>query len=267
MAGFWEVYALKYGSNVAPVNPDMSQTAGNFYVASTGDYFIWVIRNDERLILVDTGFDTEEARVRKRQLTRTPAEAVRDFGINPDDVDTVIITHLHYDHAGGIRQFPNAQFHLQETEMAYATGPCMCHDAIRMPFTGQHICDMVDRVFSGRVTYYDGEGEVAPGVNVHCVGGHSRGLQVVSVLTEKGPMCLASDASHFYENFISGRPFPIVVDMENMLKGFSTIQKLAVSREFVIPGHDPLVTQHFPLADQCDFAWRLDQGPKKPFDF
>lgn len=267
MSDKWEVYALKYGSSAKRVRTDSFIFDVDYSKQHVIDYFIWILKNGDRTILVDTGFDADEAAVRNRSLMRTPGEAVRDFGINPDDIDTVIITHLHYDHAGGLRQFPNAQFHLQAAEMAYATGPCMCHDTLKMPFTGQHVCDMVNHVFSGRVTYYDGVGEVAPGITVHCVGGHSRGLQVLQVMTENGPMCLASDATHFYENFITGKPFPIVVDLEIMLNGFKTIQELAVNRDFVIPGHDPLVCEHFPLAEQCDFAWRLDKGPNKPFNF
>ena len=69
--------------------------------------------------------------------------------------------------------------------MAYATGPCMCSGTLKMPFTANHVCDMVKNVYSGRVVFHDGDGQVADGVTVHCVGGHSRGLQVVRVKTDE----------------------------------------------------------------------------------
>ena len=78
--------------------------------------------------------------------------------------------------------------------MVYATGPCMCHSVLQYPFTVDHVCDMVRRVYDGKVIFHDGDATVAPGVTVHKVGGHSRGLQVVRVETEQGPVVLASDA-------------------------------------------------------------------------
>ena len=73
-------------------------------------------------------------------------------------------------------------------------------------------------------------------------------------------MCLDSNASHYYEKFLTRKPFPIVVDLEDMLKGFDTIQSLASSAEQVIPGHDPLVTELYPQFGQSGFIWRLDRG-------
>ena len=98
--------------------------------------------------------------------------------------------------------------------MAYATGPCMCHNHLRYPFTADHVCEMVRNVYSGRVIFHDGDGEVAPGITVHKIGGHSRGLQCVRVMTAGGPVVLASDSSHFYENFEKGKVFPITIDIE-----------------------------------------------------
>jgi len=172
---------------------------------------------------------------------------------------------LHYDHAGGLSRFPYAKFHLQAAEMAYATGPCMCSGTLQMPFTANHVCDMVKNVYSGRVVFHDGDGQVADGVTVHCVGGHSRGLQVVRVKTESGWLCLASDAAHYYENYLAGKPFPIVVDMENMVSGFKTIQALASAPGLVIPGHDPLVTKAYGMEGSSGFVWRLDKGPMDQF--
>ncbi|MEP5155528.1 N-acyl homoserine lactonase family protein [Planktotalea sp.] len=265
MSDKWQVYCVKYAerntrtradSFIMDVAPEMPHAM---------DYFVWVLDNGHRKVVVDTGYDASEGVQRDRPILRDPAKAIEVVGVDAESVDTVIITHLHYDHAGGLDRYPNATFHLQAAEMAYATGPCMCHAALQMPFSANHICDMVRHVYAGRVVFHDGTGQVADGVRVHCVGGHSRGLQVVEVETENGPLCLASDASHYYENFIARKPFPIVVDVEPMLAGYDTIQALAGSKERVIPGHDPLVTQHFPAFETSGFAWRLDKGPIKPF--
>ena len=197
---------------------------------------------------------------RGRPIRLDPGEALKPFGLNPEDVTEIIVTHLHFDHAGGLHLFPNAQLHLQTAEMAYATGPCMCHDALRFPFTVGHVVEAVKRLYSGKVTFHDGDSEIAEGITVHRIGGHTKGMQAVRIRTQAGWLVLASDAAHFYGNFLQGVPFPIVVDMQDMLDGFATIRALASAPKLVVPGHDPLVRQHFP-AGMADHITRLDVGP------
>src|SRR5215470_9965863 len=106
-------------------------------------------------------------------------EGLKAIGIAPDAVEDVIVTHLHYDHTGNYELFPRARYHLQDCEMAYATGRCMCHGHLRLPFEADDVVAMVRKVFAGRVTFHDGDDELAPGITLHRIGGHSRGLQSV----------------------------------------------------------------------------------------
>ena len=102
--------------------------------------------------------------------------------------------------------------------------------------------------------------ELAPGLSVHLVGGHTKGLQVVRVATEAGWLVVASDASHYYENMETGRPFPIVWNVEEMLSGHRHCYRLASDPALVVPGHDPRVLErHRPAGDGLDgVAVRLD---------
>ena len=102
---------------------------------------------------------------------------------------------------------------------------------------------MVRHVYGERVTFHSGDGEVAPGVTVHRVGGHSDGLQVVRVETERGPVVLASDAAHYYANLHKRSPFPIVYNVGDMAQGWETVERLAGHPDRFIPGHDPIVTR------------------------
>lgn len=266
MSDLWQVYALKYAE-------DLDRPRGKDFIFTDDhstnhpmDYFVWLLRRGDENILVDTGFDHVEAGKRGRPLRQEASDMLAPFGLTAQDITTIIVTHLHYDHAGGLHLFPNATLHMQAAEMAYATGPCMCHDVLRFVYTADHICEAVQRLYSGRLEFYDGEGEVSEGVTVHCIGGHSRGMQAVRVRTEAGWLCLASDATHFYENIWTGVPFPIVVDMEQTLNGYKTLEKLASKRELIIPGHDPMVTQLFPKVGDDDI-YRLDKGLIKDFPF
>lgn len=258
----YEVYALKYAERNSRTRADSFLFDDDHASQHDMDYFIWVIRNENRTIVVDTGYDEKEAAGRGRDILKDPVTCLAEFGIAADEVETVIVSHLHYDHAGKLPAFEKAQFHIQAAEMAYATGPCMCHDALRAPFTADHVCDMVRKVYSGKVTFHDGDGEIAPGVTVHRVGGHSSGLQIIQVMTKNGPLVLASDASHYYENFLKKKLFPIVVNAAEMLAGFDRLTAMAPSPEAIIPGHDPLVRRLFPeISGGLTPVHRLDVAP------
>jgi len=260
MTEIHEIVALKYAEFVNRKRFESFLMADDHDAPHPIDYFVWVIRNGKRTILVDTGFEEAEGRKRGRTIARTPAAALAEMGIAAASVEDVIITHLHYDHAGTLGAFPKARFHLQAAEMAYATGPCMCHSHLKHPFTAEHVCEMVRNVYAGRVTFHDGDGEIAPGISVHRIGGHSRGLQCVRVMTAGGPTVLASDASHFYENFEKGKVFPIGVDVADTLAGYGRLKALAASPRHVIPGHDPLVLKRYPPLSRPTegIAHRLD---------
>ncbi|MEP4198547.1 MAG: N-acyl homoserine lactonase family protein [Aliishimia sp.] len=265
MSEHWQVHAIKYAERNERTRSDSFLFDDHPAAAHGMDYFVWVLQNRDQTILVDTGYDQSEANRRNRPILRDPALAIAPLGVSAENINTVIITHLHYDHAGGLDRYPNATFHLQESEMAYATGPCMCHDTLQMPFTVDHVCEMVRHVYAGRVVFHSGSGQVAPGVRVHRLGGHSRGLQIVEVDTDLGPLILASDASHYWENYVSSKAFPIVVDLEDMLSGFKQLLTLGKGNiGHIIPGHDPLVQSHYGLSGPQDFIWRLDKGPIKP---
>ncbi|ABV95124.1 putative metallo-beta-lactamase family protein [Dinoroseobacter shibae DFL 12 = DSM 16493] len=262
MSGVWEVYAIKYAERNARVRGDSFLFDPRHDVPHAMDYFMWLLRRGPETILVDTGYDMDEGERRARPIRTDPAEALAPLGVSPDSIEQVIVTHLHYDHAGGLHLFPNATLHMQAAEMAYATGPCMCHDVIRMPYTADHICTAIKRLYAGKVVFHDGDAEIAEGVTVHKIGGHSRGLQAVRVRTEAGWLCLASDAAHYYENAFARKAFPLVVDLEDMMNGFARLEALASRRELIVPGHDPLVFSHYPDIG-CETILRLDHGPSR----
>lgn len=260
----YEVFALRYAELTQRTRRDSFIFDDDHAAPHPIDYYLWVARSAKRTVVIDTGFNHDEAKLRGRTLLRSPAEALAILDVKADTVGDVVITHMHYDHAGTLGDFPAARFHLQAAEMAYATGPCMAHDDLRHPFTATHVCEMVRRVYSGRVVFAEGDAEIAPNLSVHKIGGHTGGLQCVRVLTKRGWVVLASDASHFYENFQKRKLFPIVLDAQAMIRGFARIQELAESPDHVVPGHDPLVRALYPAVDArlAGIGHRLDVAPK-----
>src|SRR5271156_2841966 len=262
MSDIYELFAIRYGHH--------DRTASANFIGGDPhdgpmplDYFVWAIVGEKRNFIVDCGFDAEMGRKRERQFIRSPGEGLSALGVNPDQVEDVIISHMHFDHCGNHSLFPRARYHLQDRELAYCTGRYMCHPATRMPFEPDDVTAMVRRVFEGRVRFHDGAEELAPGVSLHHVGGHTMGMQIVRVQTQRGWVVLASDASHLYANIEQGRPFPVVHDVGDMLEGYETIRRLASSPNHIIPGHDPLVLKRYPVAAPRleGIAVRLDVEP------
>lgn len=259
----WQVFAIRYAVNTAQRSPQNFVGGDPHDVPMPLDYFIWLIRQGDRAVVVDTGFDRAMAMKRGRDHIACPGETLRKLGVDPDLVQDVILTHLHYDHAGNHALFPRARFHLQDREMAFASGRAMTHKMARMPYEADDVAVMVHRIFADRVSFHDGDWELAPGITGHRIGGHTAGLQVVRIWTERGWLVLASDASHFYANMQTGRCFPIVHHVGEMLEGFDRLSELADHDDAIVPGHDPLVMDRYvpPSPQLRGLVVRLDTGP------
>jgi glyoxylase-like metal-dependent hydrolase (beta-lactamase superfamily II) len=247
----WDVLALRYAHHERTAQANFIMPVPDPHEAMPMDYFVWLLRGPGgREILVDTGFSAATAEARGRRLLRPVAECLRTLGCEPDQLRDVVITHLHYDHAGNLDLFPNASFHIQDREVAFATGRHMTQHCLRHPFEVEDVVRLVRAVYAERVRFHDGDAELAPGVTLHRVGGHSDGLQMVRVETARGPVVLAGDASHYYANLRCGNPFPIVFDLGAMAQGWARARRLAGGDDsLVIPGHDPEVRRIFPPLD------------------
>jgi glyoxylase-like metal-dependent hydrolase (beta-lactamase superfamily II) len=244
----WEAFAMRYATvqrkrqeNFIAYDPHDS--------ATNMDYFVWFLKSNNETILVDTGFNAKAARARKRNFLRCPIESLKTAGIHLEDIQDTVITHAHYDHAGNTRLLPKTRFHLQEREMHYATGKEMRHAFCRHAYDPSDICDLVYANFEERVTFQEGAFELRSGITVHWVGGHTQGLQIVRVHTQRGWIVLASDATHYLENIRKRSHFPIVVNTTDMLNGYDLIDQLADSPDHVIAGHDPLTRELYQPID------------------
>ena len=255
----FEVYAIRYAT--------VERRAAENYIGGDPheagmpmDYFMWLARNSTQSWVIDTGFNAATAQRRGRHFLRSPVEGLKLLQVDAAQVDNVIVTHLHYDHIGNFDLFPAARFHLQDSEMAYATGRHMTQAFFSGAYEVEEVVAMVRRVYAGRVAFYDGDAQLAPGLSVHLIGGHTRGLQVVRLWTRVGWLVLASDASHYADNMDSGRPFPIVFDVGQMIDGWRRLHELVDDAQNIIPGHDPGVMHWYqaPAPALEGIAVRLD---------
>ena len=255
----YEVFAIRYAS-LSNRKASENFIGGDPHESGSDlDYYVWLARSDSRTFVIDTGFDAVVGARRGRTMIVPPGEGLARLGVDARSVRDVIITHLHYDHVGNFALFPAAIFHLQDDEMAYATGRHMAENSHSQAYEVDEVVAMVREVYRGRVRFHDGDAELAPGFSLHRVAGHTKGLQVVRVRTRAGWMVLASDASHLYANMNGKKPFPIFWDVPMMVAGYARLAKLADAAELIVPGHDPLVMRRYPAAsaDLTGIAVRL----------
>jgi glyoxylase-like metal-dependent hydrolase (beta-lactamase superfamily II) len=259
----YELYAIRYATREG-------RRAENFVGGDPHDgpmrmdYFMWVAVGETRTFVIDSGFTAEMAVKRKRDFLRCPIESLGLLGLSGDAVKDVVLTHLHYDHVGNFAKFPLAQFHLQEPEMHFATGRYMRHPFLNHAFEVEDVVGMVRLNYGGRVTFYRGDDELAPGITLHLAGGHSGGLQFLRINTKRGWVVLASDVMHYFENMDSGRPFTTVFHLGDAVEAFDLVRRQAAGRDHIIPGHDPLVMEMYPppRPELAGIVVRLDVPPK-----
>lgn len=250
----WEIFAIRYAAAERMACTNFADPAEFVDQPMPIDFYVWLLRAGDRCILVDTGFNAMAAPKRNRHLLCDPVGVIGDLGLAPGGIGDVVLTHLHYDHAGNLDVVPTARLHVQAREMAFAAGPPMCDPAQRHFVEADDVAAVVHALHGGRVSLHQGDAEIAPGVSLHLIGGHTDGMQVVRVMTARGAVVLASDATHYYANMLLSNPFPAIWNRADMIEGYKRLRMLADSEDHIIPGHDPQVRSLYPplIAGQVD---------------
>lgn len=159
-----------------------------------------LLRGHGRLVLIEAGFGdkwTERERTLYGLERRTVVEALREADITPEAITDIIVTHLHFDHAGGLTRvnpkgeltptFSAAPVFLQRTEWEDAL-------ANKSTMTRTYLRSHLDPI-KDRLRLIDGEGDLPglPGMRVLPVPGHTWGMQAVIFEDDQGIMCFPGD--------------------------------------------------------------------------
>lgn len=262
----YEVIAIRYAKQDLRSEGHMFMGGDHAKMIQGLDFFTYVVRGGGKTWIVDTGMTEKQAERmgRKYDFICRPSAALKEIGIDAATATDVILTHAHFDHVGTLEDYPKAMFHIQDEEMIHVTGRDMTHAPFRAAYHPDDIKPLIDLIYGGRMTFHKGDVTLAPGLEFILVGGHARGQAILRVNTKRGPIVLASDAVHVYDETDFERPFAIFYDLPGMLEGYRRINRLAESRDHVIPGHDARVTKAYPAYTKGTEGriLRLDEPPK-----
>ncbi len=262
----YEIIAIRYAKQDLRSEGHMFLGGDHSKMIQGLDFFTYALKGGGRTWVIDTGMTARQS----ERMGRTydflchPGEALAKLGIDPRTVTDVILTHAHFDHVGTLEDYPAARFHIQDEEMNHITGRDMTHPPFRLAYHVDDVKALIDLVYAGRMVFHKGDVTMAPGLEFLLVGGHARGQAVLRVATERGPVILASDAVHVFEEVDEERPFAIFYDLPGMLEGYRRIKTLAGTRDRIIPGHDHRVTKAYPAAAPGleGLVLRLDKPPR-----
>lgn len=207
----------------------------------------WLIQGEGHNILVDSGVSSVEKSHYKATQTeeQKPENLIKSHGLEPKDIEAVILTHLHWDHCYNLELFPNAKIYVQKRELLYAFNPLPCHwmayESVQSGYTPtwpKHMDRFI--VLDGDFTYCDG-------IEIFLTPGHSPGMQNVVVQTSAGKYLIASDNIPLYENWNAENPRKHIAsnihyDLDEYYKSLERYETIC---DFVLPGHDILLTEKY----------------------
>lgn len=227
----------------------------------------WLVRGEvdgkPRNILVDSGL-ADPATIRKRINVRSVKgghegliTALAAEGLSPGDIDTVILTHLHFDHADNLDLFPQACVVVQRAELMAAVDPVPSH---RVFYWKSTIENLLARKRPVGLRLVDGDIELFPGITLLSVPSHTEGMQVVVVTTTKGRAALVSDLGDHYRYWFPADARATSSPQRSLSDAYITgnirseservwqkaMRRVQESSDIVVPAHDFRIPRQMP---------------------
>ncbi len=244
----YEIYAISYA--VIPDFPVASLVAGADGSRKLDiQMMVWLLKgSDGTNILVDSGFYRDKffKQWKVKDFVK-PSEAISKVGLKPEDINDLIITHMHWDHADGMDLFPKARVWIQQDEYSYYTGEAWQPGGSHGGVDAEDVLALVRVNTQGRVRLVRGDDQGGiEGIKFYTGGRHTHASQYVSVNTKSGTAVVASDNLYLYENLDKRAAIAQTWDAPSNLKAQDRMKQLASNPRLIIPGHDPAVFTRFP---------------------
>ena len=204
-----------------------------------------LLERDGQRVLIETGSGSKWSKKQRdiyHMEDRSILDALAEIDVDPHSIDHVILTHLHFDHAGGLTHcieendpvstFANARIHVQQQELDDALNN---RSTMRGTYLRTHL-DPVRKQF----TCHDGEVDVLPGITVHPMPGHTWGQQAIQFSDEIGTVCFPGDVMPTRNH--EGLAYSMGYDMlpyTNMESKRKLLEQAGREHWRIVLGHEP----------------------------
>jgi len=245
----YEIYALKCAG---PLKSSGALVMWNrdWEKVVTRNYYFWCVKEigGEETIIVDTGVTSSLAEKLKLPGYTNPKELLSRINVNINEVQKVILSHLHFDHDNGVSLFPNATFYIQEQEYLFWAKNVM---ASRPPFQAYADEDAIHYLKflenTDRLLLLKGDQQILPGIECLLTPGHSIANQSIAINTSKGTAILGSDCAHLFKNYQTDWPSIFIIDLVAWMKSYDKLRAKVSSMDILFPGHDPVMAEKYPI--------------------
>lgn len=223
----------------------------------------WLVRGEGRTILVDSGMTDIAPILARLKVSGVGGghagltAALAAEGVAPGDIDTVVLTHLHFDHADNLDLFPDACVVVQRAELAAAVDPVPSQ---RIYYWKSTIDNLLARRKPAQIRIVDGDIELFPGIQLLFVPSHTEGMQVVVVSTKKGRAALVSDLGDHYrywfpadaratthpQRSLTGDYLTGNIRSESERTWQKAMRRVQDNSDIVVPAHDFRIPRQMP---------------------
>lgn len=247
--GQYSIQILEYANtNSAPVSGQIATAHNAGFMNLTMSYQL--VEGNGHKILVDCGVNYEEPDSRAIcemyafQNTKMPNEILARVGLTPEEIDTVILTHCHFDHMGGLKLFPNAHFYIQKEELLKSLAALSLPKKLnraKNAFLSSDIKTACEYVCNGRMTLLDGDQQVFDGIRVVALPmGHSYCGEIVLVKTEENgktvEKVLSGDVAYVQENVLGLNNDGVYVPFTAVGSPVTVVEQ--IDKAYALAGYD-----------------------------
>jgi glyoxylase-like metal-dependent hydrolase (beta-lactamase superfamily II) len=243
----YEIYAVKYAGPLISSGA-MLMWFKDWDITMERAYYIWCLKGPDHVVIVDAGVAPDLAKEKDIAGYENPVDVLDRIGVKAEDVQHVVLTHMHWDHANGVTLFPNARFYVQEEEYRFWTSsPLVQRPALKQLADDSAYAYLSSLEGTGRLILLNGDQDILPGIACLTAPGHTIGLQAVAVDTAKGRAILGSDCAHTFENYKQDWPSCLIFDLPAWMNSFDKLKKEVSDPSLLFPGHDILMARNFPI--------------------
>lgn len=246
----YEIYAFQYATHLGVPKSIFVYGAGlDGALLKNVAYSYWVIIGGGRRILFDTGFSSADIAKPGLVNFRSPKELLPAISIEPEGITDIVLSHMHWDHAGNVAAFPGAEkIWIQREEFEFTAGRGL-QSALTFPYLRlPDVIEVLTANAAGRVELLEGEVGLFPGIDLYVVPrGHSYASQFMVVNTKSGKVVMAADSASTWENIETNMPGTIGIDLLQAADGIKRIKTFVKDSKDIIPGHESGVYSVYPL--------------------